>query len=37
MLMFKYIVPYIGSLYRIKATHEVTMFIMSKKAYIEIK
>ncbi len=37
MFIFKYIVPQVGNLYKIKATHEISMFIMSKKSYIELK
>ena len=35
--MFKFIAPYVSQFNFIKANHGVSLFIMSKKAYIEMK
>jgi uncharacterized protein with PQ loop repeat len=37
MFIFKFISPYIYSLYGIKANHGITMFIASKKSYLQMK
>jgi hypothetical protein len=37
MFIFKYICPYADTLIKFKANHGITLFIMSKKAYIDMK
>lgn len=37
MFIFKFVSPFIPSFYNIKANHGIAMFILSKKAYIDIK
>lgn len=37
MFIFKYIAPYIFGLGEIKANHGISMFIMTKKAYGDMK
>ena len=37
MFIFKYIAPFIFGLGEIKANHGRSMFIMTKKAYVDIK
>lgn len=37
MFIFKYIAPYVFGLSDIKANHAISMFIMTKKAYIDMK
>jgi len=37
MFIFKFVTPYIYNLFRIKANHAITMFIISKKAYHDMK
>jgi hypothetical protein len=37
MFVFKFISPFIPNFYNIKANHGIAMFILSKKAYLEIK
>ena len=37
MFISKFVAPYIYNLFEIKATHEISLFIMSKKAYIDMK
>lgn len=35
--VFKFISPYIPKFYEIKANHGISMFMMSKKAYVDMK
>lgn len=37
MFIFKFVTPYIYNLYNIKANHGITLFIISKKAYHDMK
>lgn len=37
MFIFKFVSPYVYSLNAIKANHGITMFILSKKAFLEMK
>lgn len=37
MFIFKFVTPYIYNLYKIKANHEINLFILSKKAYHDMK
>ena len=37
MFIFKYVTPYIYNLYTLNANHGITLFIISKKAYHEMK
>ena len=37
MFIFKFVSPYIYNLYAIKANHGITLFILSKKAYHDMK
>lgn len=37
MFVFKFISPFVSNFYNIKANHGIAMFILSKKAYLEIK
>lgn len=37
MFVFKFISPYIPSFQHIKANHGIAMFVMSKKAFLELK
>jgi hypothetical protein len=37
MFIFKYVTPYIYSLYDINANHGITLFVISKKAYHDMK
>ena len=37
MFVFKFIAPYVMGLYEIKANHEISMFILSKKAYLDMR
>lgn len=37
MFVFKFIAPYIQHFYQIKANHGIAMFIMSKKALIDMR
>lgn len=37
MFVFKYVAPYVSSLFEMKANHEISMFIISKKAYLDMK
>lgn len=37
MFVFKFVSPYVPSFHQIKANHGIAMFILSKKAYLDIK
>lgn len=37
MFIFKFVSPFIPNFYQIKANHGIAMFILSKKAYLEMK
>lgn len=37
MFIFKFVSPFIPNFYNIKANHGIAMFILSKKAYLEMK
>lgn len=37
MFIFKFVTPYIYSIYNIRANHEITLFILCKKAYHQMK
>lgn len=37
MFVFKFISPFVSNFYNIKANHGIAMFILSKKAFLEIK
>ena len=37
MFIFKFVTPYIYNLFNIKANHGITLFILSKKAYHQMK
>lgn len=37
MFIFKFVTPFIPNFYNIKANHGITMFIVSKKAYLEMR
>jgi hypothetical protein len=37
MFIFKFVCPHVDKLSRIKANHGISLFIMSKKAYIDTK
>ena len=37
MFVFKFISPYIGNFHYIKANHGIAMFIMGKKALLEMR
>ena len=37
MFIFKFVTPYIYNLYNIRANHGITLFILTKKAYHDIK
>jgi hypothetical protein len=37
MFIFKFISPFIPNFYNIKANHGIAMFILSKKAYLDMK
>jgi chitinase len=37
MFIFKFVTPYIYSIYKIHANHEITLFILCKKAYHQMK
>lgn len=37
MFIFKFVTPYIISIYKIRANHEITLFILCKKAYHQMK
>lgn len=37
MFIFKHVTPYIYNLYNLHANHGITLFIISKKAYHEMK
>ena len=37
MFIFKFVAPFIPNFYNIKANHGINMFILSKKAYLEMK
>ena len=37
MFIFKFVTPYIYSLYAIKANHGINLFILSKKSYHDMK
>jgi hypothetical protein len=37
MFIFKYVTPFIYSLYDINANHGITLFVISKKAYHDMK
>ena len=36
MFIFKFIAPYVSKLQRVRVNHETGLFIMGKKAYIEL-
>lgn len=36
MFVFKFIAPYVTNFYNIKANHGIALFVMSKKAYIDL-
>ena len=37
MFIFKFVTPYIYSFFNLKANHEITLFILCKKAYHQMK
>ena len=37
MFIFKYVTPYVYSFFSIKANHGITLFVISKKAYHDMK
>ena len=37
MFIFKYVTPYIYNFYEINANHGITLFVISKKAYHDMK
>ena len=37
MFIFKFISPFVSNFHNIKANHGIALFILSKKAYLEIK
>lgn len=37
MFIFKFVTPYVYSFYNINANHGITLFIISKKAYHDMK
>ena len=37
MFIFKFIAPYVQFFYNIKANHGIALFVMSKKAYLDLK
>lgn len=37
MFIFKYVTPYIYSFFKINANHGITLFVISKKAYHDMK
>lgn len=37
MFIFKFVSPFVPNFYNIKANHGIAMFILSKKAYLEMK
>ena len=37
MFIFKYVTPYVFNFYNINANHLITLFIISKKAYHDMK
>lgn len=37
MFIFKFLTPYIISIYKIHANHEITLFVLCKKAYHQMK
>lgn len=37
MFIFKFVCPHIHKLTKIKANHGISLFIMSKKAFIDMK
>ena len=37
MFIFKFIAPYVFGLFEIKANHGISMFIMSKKAFLDMR
>jgi len=37
MFIFKFVTPYVYNLYNIKANHGITLFIIGKKAYHDMK
>lgn len=37
MFIFKFVTPYVYNLFNINANHGITLFIVSKKAYIDMK
>lgn len=36
MFVFKFIAPYVTNFHNIKANHGISLFVMSKKAYIDL-
>ena len=37
MFIFKFVTPYICNLYNLRANHAITLFILTKKAYHDMK
>ena len=37
MFVFKFITPYVMNFHQIKANHGIALFIMSKKAYLDLR
>ena len=37
MFIFKFVAPYVNSLQHIKANHNIALFVMSKRAYLDMK
>lgn len=37
MFIFKFVSPFVPSFFTIKANHGISMFVLSKKAYLEMK
>lgn len=36
MFVFKFVAPYVANFYNIKANHGIALFVMSKKAYVDL-
>lgn len=37
MFIFKFVSPYVANFYNIKANHGIALFVLSKKAFLDIR